>query len=151
MNPQKSDVLIIGGGIIGSTSAAAGTGQPFLGVVERTAGADRRRPRIHRQRPYACVCYREDEIAELEAYAAAPEARELDLQILTGKALHARFPFLGPEVKGGSYAPHDGYANPRLAAPAFARAARRLGARIEERTEVAEVQKVNDEFTTFCV
>lgn len=50
------------------------------------------------------VCYREDEIAELEAYAAAPEARELDLQIITGKALHARFPFLGAQVKGGSYA-----------------------------------------------
>ncbi|WP_153016403.1 NAD(P)/FAD-dependent oxidoreductase, partial [Pseudomonas syringae] len=41
------------------------------------------------------VCYREDEIAELEAYAAAPEARELDLKIYRGKALHERFPFLG--------------------------------------------------------
>ncbi len=92
------------------------------------------------------VCYREDEIAELEAYAAAPEARELDLQVIRGKALHERFPFLGPQVKGGSYAPHDGHANPRLAAPAFARAAIRAGARIEERTEVAEVQKVGGEF-----
>jgi len=89
------------------------------------------------------VCYREDEIAELEAYAAAPEAAQLDLKIYRGAELHERFPFLGKDVKGGSYAPHDGHANPRLAAPAFARAARRLGARIEERTEVAEVQKVN--------
>ncbi|AZD36127.1 Opine oxidase subunit B [Pseudomonas chlororaphis subsp. aurantiaca] len=92
------------------------------------------------------VCYREDEIAELEAYAAAPEARQLDLKIYRGRELHERFPFLGPDVKGGSYAPHDGHANPRLAAPAFARAAVRAGARIEERTEVAEVQKVGGGF-----
>ena len=93
------------------------------------------------------VCYREDEIAELQAYADAPEAKQLDLKIFRGDELHKRFPFLGPDVKGGSYAPHDGHANPRLAAPAFARAARRLGARIEERTEVAEVQKVGGEFS----
>ncbi|UZE21789.1 FAD-binding oxidoreductase [Pseudomonas sp. B21-056] len=92
------------------------------------------------------VCYREDEIAELEAYAAAPQARELDLRVYSGRELHERFPFLGPEVKGGSYAPHDGHANPRLAAPAFARAARRAGARIEERTEVTQVQKVGGQF-----
>ncbi|QXI03869.1 FAD-binding oxidoreductase [Pseudomonas tensinigenes] len=92
------------------------------------------------------VCYRDDEIAELEAYANAPEAAQLDLQIYRGQALHERFPFLGPDVKGGSYAPHDGHANPRLAAPAFARAARRQGARIEEQTEVAEVQKVAGDF-----
>ncbi|WP_454868394.1 NAD(P)/FAD-dependent oxidoreductase [Pseudomonas farris] len=93
------------------------------------------------------VCYREDEIAELQAYADAPEAKQLDLEIFRGDELHKRFPFLGPDVKGGSYAPHDGHANPRLAAPAFARAARRLGAQIEERTEVAEVQKVGGEFS----
>ena len=92
------------------------------------------------------VCYREDEIAELEAYAAAPEAAELDLKIYRGAELHQRFGFLGPDVKGGSYAPHDGHANPRLAAPAFARAAIRLGAQIEERTEVADVQKVGGDF-----
>ena len=92
------------------------------------------------------VCYREDEIAELEAYAAAPEAAQLDLKIYRGAELHKRFGFLGPDVKGGSYAPHDGHANPRLAAPAFARAAIRLGAQIEERTEVAEVQKVGGDF-----
>ncbi|WP_394351306.1 NAD(P)/FAD-dependent oxidoreductase [Metapseudomonas lalkuanensis] len=92
------------------------------------------------------VCYREDEIAELEAYAATPEARELDLRIYSGRELHTRFPFLGPEVKGGSYAPHDGHANPRLAAPAFARAARRAGAIVEERCEVTSVEKVGGQF-----
>ncbi|CAD5200991.1 NAD(P)/FAD-dependent oxidoreductase [Pseudomonas sp. FEN] len=183
MNPQKSDVLIIGGGIMGSTSAfflrqrgqsvtllerdqigqyASGVNfgnvrrqGRFLGqlaLANRSWALWKRLPELIDDdlefiaSGHMRVCYREDEIAELQAYAEAPEARELDLQILTGKALHARFPFLGPEVKGGSYAPHDGHANPRLTAPAFARAARRLGARIEERTEVVEVQKVQDQF-----
>ncbi|MFO0114634.1 MAG: Holliday junction branch migration DNA helicase RuvB, partial [Betaproteobacteria bacterium] len=42
-------------------------------------------------------------------------------------ALRDRFPFLGPEVRAGSYSPTAGHANPRLAAPAFGRAARRAG------------------------
>ncbi|WP_053177716.1 NAD(P)/FAD-dependent oxidoreductase [Pseudomonas kilonensis] len=183
MKAQKSDVLIIGGGIMGSASAfflrqrghsvtllerdligqyASGVNfgnvrrqGRFLGQLElsnRSYGLWKRLPELIGDdlefipSGHMRVCYREDEIAELEAYAAAPEARELDLQIITGKALHARFPFLGAQVKGGSYAPHDGHANPRLAAPAFARAATRAGASIRERTEVAAVQKVNDQF-----
>ena len=183
MTPQKSDVLIVGGGLMGATSAffLRQRGQSVT-LLERDQigqyasgvnfGNVRRQGRFLGQldlanRSYALwkrlpelinddiefipsghmrVCYREDEIAELEAYAAAPEARELDLQVIVGKALHERFPFLGPEVKAGSYAPHDGHANPRLAASAFARAAIRAGARIEERTEVADVQKVGAEF-----
>ncbi|WP_439850881.1 NAD(P)/FAD-dependent oxidoreductase [Pseudomonas syringae] len=183
MNPQKSDVLIIGGGFMGASSAfflrqhgrsvtllerdqigqyASGVNfgnvrrqGRFLGQLElsnRSWALWKRLPQLIGEdlefipSGHMRVCYREDEIAELEAYAAAPEARELDLQVIRGKALHERFPFLGPHVKGGSYAPHDGHANPRLAAPAFARAAIRAGARIEERTEVAEVQKVGGEF-----
>ncbi|RMR08975.1 NAD(P)/FAD-dependent oxidoreductase [Pseudomonas syringae group genomosp. 7] len=183
MTRQKSDVLIIGGGFMGSSSAffLRRHGRPvtllerdqigqyasgvnfgnvrrqgrFLGQLElsnRSWALWKRLPELIGEdlefipSGHMRVCYRDDEIAELEAYAAAPEARELDLQILSGKALHERFPFLGPEVKGGSHAPHDGHANPRLAAPAFARAAIRAGARIEERTEVLNVQKVGGEF-----
>ena len=183
MNPQKSDVLIIGGGIMGASSAfflrqhgqsvtllerdqigqyASGVNfgnvrrqGRFLGQLElanRSFALWKRLPQLIGDdlefipSGHMRVCYREDEIAELQAYANAPEARELELQIVTGKALHERFPFLGPEVKGGSYAPHDGHANPRLAAPAFARAAQRAGARIHERTEVTQVEKDGDQF-----
>ncbi|WP_409262255.1 NAD(P)/FAD-dependent oxidoreductase [Pseudomonas putida] len=183
MNPQKSDVLIIGGGIMGAASAfflrqrghsvtllerdqigqyASGVNfgnvrrqGRYLGQLElanRSFALWKRLPELIDDdlefiaSGHMRVCYRENEIAELEAYAAAPEAAQLDLQIYRGAELHRRFPFLGPDVKGGSYAPHDGHANPRLAAPAFARAARRIGARIEEQTEVAEVQKLAGEF-----
>lgn len=188
MNLNKSDVLIIGGGIMGTASAfflrdrglsvtllerdqvgryASGVnfgnvrrqgrhlGQ--LALANRSYGLWKRLPELINDNleflasGHMRVCYREDEISELEAYASAPEARELDLQILIGKALHERFPFLGPEVKAGSYAPHDGHANPRLAAPAFARAAVRRNARIEEQTEVERVEKVGDEFLVTTV
>ncbi len=151
MKPEKSDVLIIGGGIMGSASAfflrqrghsvtllerdligqyASGVNfgnvrrqGRFLGQLElsnRSYGLWKRLPELIGDdlefipSGHMRVCYREDEIAELEAYAAAPEARELDLQIITGKALHARFPFLGAQVKGGSYAPSR---RPRQPAP----------------------------------
>lgn len=183
MTPQKSDVLIVGGGFMGAASAfflrqhgksvtllerdqigqyASGVNfgnvrrqGRYLGQLDlanRSFELWKRLPQLIGEdveflpSGHMRVCYREDEIPDLHAYAAAPEARQLDLQVISGKALHERFPFLGPEVKGGSYAPHDGHANPRLAAPAFARAAIRAGARIEERTEVADVQKVGGEF-----
>ncbi|AZE11592.1 MULTISPECIES: FAD-binding oxidoreductase [Pseudomonas] len=183
MTVQQSDVLIVGGGLMGSAAAfflrqrgqsvtllerdqigqyASGVNfgnvrrqGRYLGQLElanRSWALWRRLPELIDDdlefiaSGHMRVCYREDEIAELEAYAAAPEARQLDLKIYRGRELHERFPFLGPDVKGGSYAPHDGHANPRLAAPAFARAAVRAGARIEERTEVAEVQKVGGGF-----
>lgn len=183
MSVQKADVVIVGGGLMGSATAffLRRRGQSVI-LLERDQigqyasgvnfGNVRRQGRFLGQlalanRSWALwkrlpelidddlefipsghmrVCYREDEIGELEAYAAAPEAEQLDLKIYRGAELHERFGFLGADVKGGSYAPHDGHANPRLAAPAFARAARRLGAQIEERTEVAEVEKVGGDF-----
>ncbi|MFH7572332.1 sarcosine oxidase subunit beta, partial [Pseudomonas syringae pv. tagetis] len=81
------------------------------------------------------VCYRDDEIVELVAYAADPKALVLYLKIYIGKDLHERFVFLGPDVKGGSNAQHDGHDIPLLESPAFARAATRAWARIDERTE----------------
>ena len=183
MTPRNSDVLIIGGGFMGTASAfflrqrghsvtllerdqvgQYASGVNFgnvrrqgrhlaqLDLANRSWALWKRLPELIGEdleflpSGHMRVCYDEAHIAELEAYAAAPEARELDLEVVAGDALHRRFPFLGPEVKAGSYAPHDGHANPRLAAPAFARAAIRAGARVEERTEVAEVRKVGGEF-----
>lgn len=183
MSVEQTDVLIVGGGLMGAASAfflrqrgrsvvllerdmigqyASGVNfgnvrrqGRFLGQLElanRSFALWKRLPQlIDDDLEFVAsgqmrVCYREEQIAELEAYAAAPEARELDLKIYRGRELHERFPFLGPEVKGGSYAPHDGHANPRLAAPAFARAARRAGARIEERCEVTSVAKFGGQF-----
>ncbi|ENN88436.1 sarcosine oxidase, subunit beta [Rhizobium freirei PRF 81] len=65
----------------------------------------------------------------------------LELEELTAKDVRARFPGIGPEAIAASFSPKDGSGNPRLIAPAFADAARKLGADIVENIEVEAVRK----------
>lgn len=94
------------------------------------------------------VCYRErpELVGELEKYAREARSFGLDLEILAGAALRDRFPYLGREVLAASYSPHDGHANPRLVAPAFARAACRAGAEVIENTRIVNVEKEGVDF-----
>ena len=92
------------------------------------------------------VCYREEQIGVLEQYAADAKVYGLELELVGRNALHKRFPFLGPEPIAGSFSPNDGHANPRLAAPAFGRAAVRAGATLFENTEIVSIQKVGEDF-----
>jgi sarcosine oxidase, subunit beta len=87
------------------------------------------------------VCYHAHDAEYFHRYAADARAYGLDLDVLEGAAMFKRFPFLGRDVLAASISPLDGHANPRLAAPAFGRAAARLGARIVENTEVVRVEK----------
>ena len=96
------------------------------------------------------ICYRDEQVAAVEKYAVDARDWGLELEVVSGAALRKRFPFLGPEVIAGSYSAHDGHANPRLAAPAFGRAARREGAQIYENTEVRSVQKDGADFLVEC-
>ncbi len=79
-------------------------------------------------------------------YAQDAKDFGLDMQMMSAKALRERFPYLGPEITAGCYAPHDGHANPRLAAPAIGRAAVRAGAQVFENTEIVRVEKDGVEF-----
>jgi len=92
------------------------------------------------------VVYAESQMADVEKYATDAKHWGLDLQILGRSELRKRFPFFGPEVIGGSYSPNDGHANPRLAAPAFGRAAKRDGAQVIEDCEVLQVEKSGQDF-----
>jgi sarcosine oxidase subunit beta len=92
------------------------------------------------------VCYHAHDAEYFHRYAADARAYGLDLEVLDGAAMFQRFPFLGRDVLAASISPLDGHANPRLAAPAFGRAAARLGARIVENTEVVRVEKEADGF-----
>ncbi|MBF9002260.1 NAD(P)/FAD-dependent oxidoreductase [Vibrio nitrifigilis] len=93
------------------------------------------------------IGYEEQVIQQFEDYANDPRAQALKLEVLTGKALHDRFPYLGKDVLVGSYAPLDGHANPRLVSPAFARVAKKLGADIYEHCEISRVAKNEHGFT----
>jgi sarcosine oxidase subunit beta len=92
------------------------------------------------------VVYAESQMAVIEKYAVDAKPWGLDLQIIGRSELLERFPFFGPEVIGGSYSPNDGHANPRLAAPAFGRAAKREGAQVIENCEVLQVEKSGQDF-----
>jgi sarcosine oxidase subunit beta len=182
-----SDVVIIGGGIMGAASAfflrRRGRTVTLLeqGLVGQQAsgtnfGNVRRQGRYLPQLPLANrsrmiwgklkellgedaeflptghirICYRAEQIAVLEAYAKEAKVYGLDLELITQNALRHRFPFIGSEAILGSYSPRDGHANPRLAAPAFARAAAQEGARIIEQTEVLSVAKLGEDFVIAC-
>ncbi len=92
------------------------------------------------------VCYDQKQQEVLESYARKARDYGLELELVSRNALRARFPFIGPEPLAGSYSPEDGHANPRLAAPAFGRAAARAGAQVFENTEVLSVQKAGQDF-----
>ncbi len=60
--------------------------------------------------------------------------------MLGREALRKRYPWLGDAALGGSLCADDGQANPRLVAPAFARAARAAGADIREHAPVTAIE-----------
>jgi sarcosine oxidase, subunit beta len=91
------------------------------------------------------LAYSVAEMASLEAYAAQTREHGLALELIGRDRLLAMHPWLGPEVWGGSLCAEDGAANPRIVAPAFARAARSRGARILEFTRAVEI-KAGDGF-----
>lgn len=90
--------------------------------------------------------WRQEQIAVIEDYARNAKEFGLELELIGAAALRERFPFVGDEAIAGSFSPFDGHANPRLAAPAFARAAQRDGATVIENCEVLDIAKVGDDF-----
>ena len=178
-----ADVVIVGGGFMGATSAfflrkrglsvvlleRELVGQQASGVnfgnVRRQGRFLPQLPLAHRSRDiwgglpelighdaeflaagHVRVVYDEGNLAAIEKYAADAKPWGLNLEILGREALRKRFPFFGPDVIAGSYSPTDGHANPRLAAPAFGRAARKAGASVIENCEVVDIRKDTVDF-----
>lgn len=78
----------------------------------------------------------DEDMAELERYAATARDWGLDLTLLGPNAVHDELPWLGEKVVGASLSPTDGQANPRVVGPAFARLAKRVGVIVREHTMV---------------
>ena len=94
---------------------------------------------------------RSDEQAhELERYATIARKHGLALDLLNRGQLQNRYPYLDGEAIAGSLCAEDGQANPRLVAPAFARAARAMGAEIREHTEVEGATRSGATFHIAC-
>ena len=92
------------------------------------------------------LVFDEGSLADMRAYAQAARPWGLELEELTPRDIRARFPGLGPEANAASFSPQDGSGNPRLIAPAFAEAARRLSAEIIEGAEVDKITHTGSGF-----
>jgi sarcosine oxidase subunit beta len=88
----------------------------------------------------------DSDLASLESYRERTRGFGMDLEILSARAVRERCPWLGKAAVGGSLCPQDGQANPRLVSPAFALAARRLGAEVWEQTRVDEAVHDGENF-----
>ena len=186
---ERSDVLIIGGGLMGATTAFFLRHQHKLSVtllergqIGRQAsgvnfGNVRRQGRELAQMPLANraravwgrvrdllgedvefrpyghlrVCYTETQAAILEQHVRDVGPLGLELQMFSPQALRQRWGIFSSEVVAGSLSPLDGHANPRLAGPAFGRAARRAGAAIHEHTEVSHVERDGADFVAHTI
>lgn len=85
-------------------------------------------------------------VDEMRAFAKAARPWGLDLEELEPRDFRRRFPGLGTGAVAASFSPRDGSANPRLIAPAFADAARRLGAEIVEEVGVGAINRTGSGF-----
>lgn len=90
--------------------------------------------------------YSTEELESLEEYVVQARYYDLEMEMLGRNALREQYPYLGQDVVGAVFSPFDGCANPRLVAPAFARAARGAGANICEFSEVISVKNSGGSF-----
>ncbi|ODP31876.1 FAD-binding oxidoreductase [Pandoraea sp. ISTKB] len=82
---------------------------------------------------------RESDLEPLDKWSAMAANYGLSSTVFRGAEFRQRFPWLGDGAVGGSLCMSDGHANPRLVSPAFARAARALGADVRERTPITSI------------
>jgi sarcosine oxidase, subunit beta len=87
------------------------------------------------------LVFSQEGLATMRSYVKEARAWGLELEELTAKDVRSRFPGLGPDAIAASFSPNDGSGNPRLIAPAFADAARRLGADIVENVGIGAIRK----------
>ena len=92
------------------------------------------------------LIFDEGGLADMRTYAEAARPWGLELEELGPREIHARFPGLGLEAIAASFSPQDGSGNPRLIAPAFAEAARKLGVQIVEDAEVDTITSTGSGF-----
>ena len=81
------------------------------------------------------------EMRTLEAKCAYDRAAGLDMELLDRNGLQRRAPCVSEHMIGGIFCPVEGKANPLVAAPVFADAARQLGARFRTGCRVTGIRR----------
>lgn len=94
-----------------------------------------------RQVGYLFLAQSEDTWSEFLTNVETQRRYNVPVEVLSPDEIKYRWPYLNVEdLRGGTFCPEDGYADPYMAAMGFANAARRLGVRIEEQTRVTGVR-----------
>lgn len=94
----------------------------------------------YRQVGYLFLAQRESTWQDFLSAVRIQREQDVPVEVLFPEEIKNRWPYLHlSDVKGGTFGPKDGYADPYLTAMGFANAARRLGVRIEEKTEVTGI------------
>lgn len=82
-----------------------------------------------------------DQIALLERKARLESDNGLEVELLDGDATRRMAPYLGANVEGALFCPHEGHCNPRLLTPAYARQATDGGAALFPHCDVTKIQR----------
>lgn len=91
------------------------------------------------------------DVAMLEKRQALQEKWGLASQLLSAAEVRRIAPYLADSVIAAGYFPHEGHANPRLVAPAFARSAEVLGTTIQPQTRVTGLMRDGAEWVVTMV
>jgi len=103
---------------------------------EKEFGADIK----FRQVGYIFLAQKEDTWNDFLCSVETQRQHDVPVEVLSPEDIKQRWPYLNvDDLKGGTFGPKDGYADPYLAAMGFATSARKLGVRIEEKTEVTGI------------
>lgn len=81
------------------------------------------------------------DVALLEKRQALQERWGLSTSLLSANEVRRLAPYLADSVTAASFCAQEGHANPRLVAPAFARSAAALGAKIRCQTRVTSLER----------
>ena len=93
-----------------------------------------------RQVGYLFLCRTEDQLSAVRTSVALQNTLGCASRMISPAEAHALNPFLDPDrLLAASFSPRDGYAEPAPVIAGYAAAARRLGVRFAEHTEVLEV------------
>ncbi|MGC9336303.1 MAG: NAD(P)/FAD-dependent oxidoreductase [Anaerolineae bacterium] len=93
-----------------------------------------------RQVGYLFLAQSEDVWQEFLTNVEVQRQHQVPAEALSPDEIKYRWPYLNvDDLLGGTFCAEDGYGDPYMAAMGFANAARRLGVRIEEQTEVTAI------------
>ena len=98
-----------------------------------------------RQHGYLILVTTDAEQIQAERNVALQQSLGVDVRLLAPEEIRRRFPYLATDdLRGATYSPRDGYADPYLATTAIAARARELGVTIRTGCEVVGVTRTPD-------